>query len=861
MGIALPTFSSRARNVLLALVTDVRWGYWCVAIMIAPSAAVATLYPVSWMLGSVPFNTNFVDVGWLKILMIFPLLTGAFISQANKNWLLALMLMPGLLLMLTAPDHLGAIRRTDLTPIQYYPEVYDAAVVSSEIDKLDQSVNEGGWLFSVFPPQVRSTENLRTLNATAAEAKGFWRDALDVAASAAGVQGRIDQLKAQNNQLQKLAGCNFRATWVYVNCGIQARQTMSANTAQIQALGQQLASMQNAPTPESRYAIAVAAASSAKVEFQMVERQIREKRAFVAAFPYLLASSVAFILLIYLAGFRSSTLGILLISTATIGIVSNLPIRLDDQIVDGILVFYPVFLCVAAAFVLRFLFRAYLDNRIIGKRVQRERVLNSLLITFLLWLPFPVVVSGVLAANQWIYSQVSSIIYCTDCTLENSSFPIFDSDPSRDTLRDDVNAGISRQFAKFEAEALENAAAAKDNTPEVVKAAGEKVMATFRRILPPNIYDIFPNLKPPSMSDCIGWLYIHPSCFAKKIAYEKLNDAYRRPRNRLEQRLQAKVTEISNQVNAAVASATDSLQASVKGEAEAAATYTAKAVDATFLGFNVFSVSQMAIMLAVAMRAFLLAFGRVLYRPPGPIFKAKVTTPYLTLGHSDPVSPEGDEPLMEYPDKCKVAHAHTPLIVKRAYSAADAKQSTVMWRSVATRWPLRRLRNRCLFLKRVEAISPSKRLSFSSGEGRSYVAWTIQPGTKIFFDWTKFVAMSEHLALGKDITLRIGGLTLGTTMHASLTAHDREGVLILESGGKVTFFHQQANPTVDSPFRLMAWRDDAAFKIVSPVNLTNVYLDGPSIDPRPKTARGALDTGRDIPTFGILRELGMLLRP
>ncbi|TJW64627.1 MAG: hypothetical protein E5V97_06420 [Mesorhizobium sp.] len=846
---------------MLKMALDVRWGYWCVAIMIAPAAGIVALYPTSWILGSVAFNSNAVEIGWLRMFMIVPLLAGAFIAQSNRSWILAVMLTPGLLLMLTVPDRIGAFRASQLAEFQYYPDVYDAEKVLADVGRLDQIVADGGWLFSVFPPQIPSTDKLKSLNVTAGDAKKFWQDAVAAADAAAALQTRIGQIQAENQTLQAPPQCG-RGRFASRRCRV-AQQTISANNAQIKSLTQQLANMQSAPTPESKYSIAVAAASDAKVEFQMLERQMLEKQAFVGAFPYILTSSLAFILLVYAAGFRSSTLVVLLVATITIGLVSSLPISLDDQIVDSILVLYPAFICIASAFVLRFLYRSFLDNRVIPERFPHGRVLNSLLITALLWLPFPIVVVAIIGFNQAVYSAVSDVIYCdveVACGVEKSSFPVYDTDPSRDTLRDDVNAAISRQFARFEAEALGNAAIAKGNTPELVNAAIAKVMETYDRILPANIYDIFPNLRPPSMSDCIGWLYVRPTCFAKKIALEKLNDAYRGPRDKFRGNLLTKVTNIGNQVTATVAQAADALQAGVKGESEAAAAYASKAVDATFLGFNVISVGQMAVMLAVLMRAYLLALGRVLYRVPGPVFKQKVATPYLTLGHTDPISPEGDE-MREYDDKCKVAYDHTPLLVKRAYSAADAVQSTLMWKSLTTRWHLRRLRNRCLFLKRVKPSSSNKRLSFSSGQGRSYVACTIPPGSRVFFDWAKFVAMSEHLELSKEITLRIGGLTLGTTMHACLTSHRREGVLILESGGKVTFFHEHGNPPVDSPFRLMAWRDDAAFKIVSPIHMANVYLDAPSLDPRPRSARGALDTGRNIPTFGIIRELCMLLRP
>ncbi|TIU36590.1 MAG: hypothetical protein E5W28_08440, partial [Mesorhizobium sp.] len=170
---------------MLKMALDVRWGYWCVAIMIAPAAGIVALYPTSWILGSVAFNSNAVEIGWLRMFMIVPLLAGAFIAQSNRSWILAVMLTPGLLLMLTVPDRIGAFRASQLAEFQYYPDVYDAEKVLADVGRLDQIVADGGWLFSVFPPQIPSTDKLKSLNVTAGDAKKFWQDAVAAADAAA----------------------------------------------------------------------------------------------------------------------------------------------------------------------------------------------------------------------------------------------------------------------------------------------------------------------------------------------------------------------------------------------------------------------------------------------------------------------------------------------------------------------------------------------------------------------------------------------------------------------------------------------------------------------------------------------------
>ena len=292
---------------------------------------------------------------------------------------------------------------------------------------------------------------------------------------------------------------------------------------------------------------------------------------------------------------------------------------------------------------LRFLYRSYLDNRPVFAGVSSSHAYRSALQTVVVWSPFPIAMIAILLFNQWIYDAASDLIYCEKgkfefCKKVQSGYPIYDSDPSRDTLRNDINAAIERQLANFEVQAVKAAETAKSGVAKQVEEAKAKIKEVFDRVLPENVWGIFPDLKPPDK--CRLLLVPDVPCWAKKIALNRLNEAYQRPRNRLWDNLKIKMDQLGKTAVDATKNAADSLQASIKDESRSFARYATKSVDATFLAFNVAGVFQMALMIVVITRAFLLGFGRILYRGSVAPASRQVSTPYLPLTHAGaPVLP------------------------------------------------------------------------------------------------------------------------------------------------------------------------------------------------------------------------------
>ena len=152
-------------------------------------------------------------------------------------------------------------------------------------------------------------------------------------------------------------------------------------------------------------------------------------------------------------------------------------------------------------------------------------------------------------------------------------------------------------------------------------------------------------------------------------------------------------------------------------------------------------------------------------------------------------------------------------------------------------------------------------VSYTALGTREFVVWTVPAGSSVAFQWKNFVAISESMRVEKVTTLRIGGLSLGTMMHAVARSGDREGVLIQVSNGAVQLFALDPAPKARSPFRLMSWRPDAPFAIATQNSYPSIYTDGASLQPA-LGAHGAMDIGENIGgRGGLMGWLWSIVRP
>lgn len=177
----------------------------------------------------------------------------------------------------------------------------------------------------------------------------------------------------------------------------------------------------------------------------------------------------------------------------------------------------------------------------------------------------------------------------------------------------------------------------------------------------------------------------------QEMALERLNAAYQAPRNWLEARLKRALDDVGNKVTTGVVKFADGFQNAIKGESQAAALYATKTVDATFVGFNILSVFQMALMLVVSMRALLLIFGRMLYREnprPSKPKRDALDFPCFALTHSESKSrSNGRLTVTAYLDEFDlVGDEFLPLLTKRLYNLDDSDQATLLFGARYMTW-------------------------------------------------------------------------------------------------------------------------------------------------------------------------------
>jgi hypothetical protein len=715
---------------------------------------------------------------------------------------------------------------------------------------VERLIGDEGWFSRVLPPRLAPIESIDFSQIGAHLSVTNWRDG----------ELRKPELQLKLDQAKTNRAAAAGPDMLIISRGTpteETRQKIAAIDAEITGLTAEL----NWLSSGDLYLAAVLRTAALKVQLETLERLVAEKISFVKALPYIVAASISFALFMFAVGFLNSAMAGLVLMTALTCLWSAWPVSLDDWQIVLPLILYPALICAVSAFVLRFVYRGYLDNVRMTNEFEGRHLALSAVRAIVLWSPFPLIVIAVVWANNCLYSYASSAIYCEGsaslfCGSLTSEPPIRDSDPARDTLRDDVNETIHRLLARFEAEAVRGAQTVGADIATQVNAAKAQVMVAFNRTLPPDVWhdNLFPDLKPPKCS----WPP-DPICFAKEMALERLNAAYQAPRNRLEARLKSALDDVGSKVTTGVVKFADGFQNAIKGESQEAALYATKTVDVTFVGFNVLAVSQMALMLVVSMRALLLIFGRMLYlenpRPSKPKRDDALDFPGLALTHCECKSPANDRfTVKAYPDEFDlVGDKFLPLLTKRLHNVADADQATLLFGARYMTWPVRRLVNGCLTLTEVNRLEGKKSVRFSTIAGRQLIVWTIPAGAEVFFRWDRFVAMTSSMDIRKSVSLRIGGLATGTTMQASVVG---PGLLIQESRGQVALI-----PGSVSPNRLLSWESGSRFRIKSPKKLTSVYVDPPSLDIEPG-ARAASDSSGGWPGgLGVLRELMMLFRP
>jgi len=871
-------------------------------LFLVPAMVAVNLYPTSWVLDIIQFQIGSMKIAefrWLIVIFIAATAALFFVrphelstsleTRARQErlpniWVMLALLSSGLLLL--PVDRMG-IGVPEPTKWEGYPSDYSSTDARARLKKIEHpdTVNERlgflrqlyDWMYS--PPL--QTKRAQTSIALA-----------DFAIEHLKTPSTTNSQRIANRHAS--VGYEIKEYWQFpskctpTETVQECTKTIRLRLAELIQEGKFLGDLSVASTPPKKFELAAAAAAAVKVELETLERQIEERIAFVRSVPYVIAASIAFILTMYVVGFRSFMLALLLFATLGATAWSVWPVDLSEW-TDWFIIFYPTFVGGTAGFLWRFLFRAYQDNREVlrGIKLSKPLLVGFAVRVLIAALPFYGLVYFAHFVGQAGYEEFADAIYCESSFFDCGSTRrlVYDSDPTRDSLRDDINAGVQRLFLAFEAQAINAAGDAPKLTSAAIADATKRIMALFDDVLRPNIYDNYPDLKPPSRC---RWFLPDFKCFARKIALERLNAAYQAPRNRLRANVQSTLDGFGIKISQGVSIAAAEVKEKIQHQAKVATRNVVRTVDASFITLSAFAIAQMAFALLIVMRALLLISGRTLYgesrpRPTNerrrglrnlanarpswftwvtplrwPNIEQRLERVSFPLTHAE-AKPETAPTVELFKEEFELSNgSNLPLLVKRKYDVDDAYKATALVRSRYHQWPLRRMLNGCLILRWAWCEEGKEAIRFSGPAGSRFVVWQIPAECEVFFRWNEFVAMSASATLKKTISLRFGSLMTGTVMLPSVVG---PGILIQVNRGITEVAKIEKVPPSIYPHRLISWEAGTEFRIRSPRGILSLYCDPPSLEPA-KKALAVIDTdGGSSHGVGVLKELFRLVRP
>lgn len=537
---------------------------------------------------------------------------------------------------------------------------------------------------------------------------------------------------------------------------------------------------------------------------------IIEKRAAYVETPYLLASGLLLIVFVWKVGVGNWVMAsfILLATAASVWSVSRQGI--EDWLLFLHAALYPIFIGLVSIIVMRVLFRAFQDNRQIWRSFAKGELRRACGWALLLWSPFMVVFFCKYAVGDYLYRELSERIYCQHPDTDNCVPPdravVRDSFPSRDTLREDLHLAVGRQFALFEERALGVASNASSGVGDLTHRVRAALLNQFNMIIKP---DIFGYEGAPQRHECD---LLHPLGCIKNIPLDILNAAYQRPRNRMFNAFDRRVTQAANEAVRATTAGAEGFNAAIREQRAEAARVTIKYSDAALLVIAGVSAFLSAIMVLVGVRALLVILARVLFPQNEKVF--------ATITHVENVlriDVSAIRATIPVENKLHVRLASGRLLLRRRVDVDGAPPNTRWMPPQPWQWPLRRIRNRAYWIKEIDATVSAREITLRSVPGKHYFCLVMPTGTEAAFRWDRFAGMSETVQLKKTFSLKLGSLVLGRVLIPSARG---PGLLVLHS-----YTNAEVNKASIEPARLVAWTVGTEFRVTSSERKKNVYVD------------------------------------
>lgn len=175
--------------------TELVVGFTIAALLLVPAAVIVSLYPLNLILGAINFYTASATLGDIKLVVAIAVLLGfvvalrlSFVDAVRKkSILLACLLVPGILLVISGPDRIGSFTPAQGDSKAFYPENFATAEITARIKSLHNSFGSAGW-------PLASIEKTVSLQKNTEEAIANWKARLKRDALRAALEEKEAQL-------------------------------------------------------------------------------------------------------------------------------------------------------------------------------------------------------------------------------------------------------------------------------------------------------------------------------------------------------------------------------------------------------------------------------------------------------------------------------------------------------------------------------------------------------------------------------------------------------------------------------------------------------------------------------------------
>ena len=762
----------------------------CLSALI-PAFVTNTLPTSAWFPGVESFRWASFDLGATRYVfagvLVVALALGVMLRQ---RWLMLAML-PLLALVVMPAQHIGAAPGIDARTAQLSdaPD-WSLAAEREAIAQIRQPGERIDRLLARWPPALPDTAWLEDKRLLVEAAHGAVPDVRRrYEATIRMLNAEIERLRLVHNAMNNPA----------------LLRHLRQQEQRVRVLTEEM-NRQARPAQES----AVVALADLRASIGVHQRWIADKRAAYVEAAYQWTGAVLLLGFLWVRGVGNRVIAAFMVLSLAASGSAAAELGSGDGSFTLLAALQPIFIGALSMIVLRLLFRAVQDNRGIWRSFERTQLAAALGWTLLLWAPFALVVAGNLLVGDWLYREASARLYCQhadpeQCVASDKAL-LRNSDPLRDTLREDLHLAIERQYARFQEQALAAAAGARGGAADAATRVRASLLGSFDTLLKPSIfeYDGAPQRHECDVFRIFGCL--------RNIPLDMVNAAYQRPRHRMREAFDRRVSEASAAGARAASGGAASLQDALRDQAAAASRETRQQADAVLLWLAVFSAAGTALMLLVAVRALLLILARLLFARNKDAF---TTITHLEAHHA------ADGPAAEVSipqgDKLKIALPEGRLLMKTGIDVDGDPPNSLWTPPQPWTWTLRRILHGSYWLKEIDADDGPREISLNSTFGKNYFSVSIPEGAEVAFRWDRFAGMSPTLRLRRTLSLKLGALVLGRVMLVSARG---PGLLVLHSYSKADTGRSSV-----SHVRLVGWQFGTPFRVESGKSKKNVYVD------------------------------------